>query len=294
VRHKVLGGTENCTTSTEHLPYSGSIAYGEANNGTLSLSGSGGEAGWHFACGSIINCTFSFSSASLAGGNPAQLNFNQSTKRSGGPCPSTSTLTATYTVSSPQPAYVARPAYQGTVFCSANESPCFEHVLPSGTKFEAELVSGTAVSISVPPLQLTCPSSSFSGETTAVAGEGSLPASISSFSMGGCSGSANETCTMTTEGTPYSTTFGWDPWTEHGTAQMLVGGLALRMDCAHTFHCTFYGEPTPFTLTNGSPAILKLDALQLSRTGTFCPSEDKFTAEYQINSPKSLYLVSGE
>jgi len=302
VRHKLLGGTESCTTTTEHLPYSASIAYAESyNNGTMSFTGSGGEAGWYILCGSgaNINCTFGFSSASVEGGNPAHLSFNQSLKKSGSNCPSEANLTATYTVNSPQPAYVSPVELatgKGTVLCDRIESPCLGNVFPSATKFEAGLVPGTTVSMELPPYgsPFTCSGSSFSGETTATSGEESLPASIGSFSMSGCGRSGVggfEACTMTTEGLPYSTAFGWYSKELVGVKpRVTVKGLKLHMDCGtNGLHCTFSTVEAFFEMTNGSPAVLKLNQ-SLARTGAFCPTESVFKAEYQINSPKPGYL----
>jgi hypothetical protein len=286
------------SSAAEHLPASGSIAHSSGSNGTLSLKGSGGEVGWYFKkCGTNFSCHLNFEpTLSATGGNPATLSVNQSMKSNGGlVCPSASTFTATFTVSSPQPLYVEvpqseEPHEEGVVLCSANEEPCGHgNVYASGTKFEASLAPGTEAVIEDDAVGVRhCSSSSLGGETTAEAAE-PLPAKITSFGLSGCV-RGGESCTITPEGVPYTAAFGPSLF-EPERRLLVVDGLKFHMNCGSTISCTLRMQEAQFELSGGSPATLRIsESLELV-SGTLCGKNHYFEATYQVNSPKPLYLT---
>jgi hypothetical protein len=106
-------GSTNCTVTSVHLNYTASVAWTSGNNGTFTVGkGTGGAPGAHVVCGALIDCTFTGEGIQLDvdGGAPALVLAKEEVlaKESGGFfCPSTSTWTATYTVSAPNPLFIA-------------------------------------------------------------------------------------------------------------------------------------------------------------------------------------------
>jgi hypothetical protein len=102
-----FGNGSACTMTASHL-YTGSLSR------TASFSGSGswngGEASWSQACGFFIKCTFTMpsgSTISVEGQSPAKLKVQHvKLNVSGSTCPAESSMSATFTVSAPNPLFV--------------------------------------------------------------------------------------------------------------------------------------------------------------------------------------------
>jgi hypothetical protein len=293
---KCVLGKGSCTATTELLPYSGSFV-GENGNGSLTISGNGGEAGWKVTCGGLINCKLRFNPALAAtGGNPAQLAASEKTMtRTGGICPSYAKFTATYTVTAPQPVYLERPQSEepppptGTVFCKANELPCSAgNQYPKGTAFSAALAPGTKVQISTDLGNWECEASTFSGETTGLAGK-PLPATVGSISFGSCllGGSG---CTVAYEGLPYSASFTYTEGSA-GNGAFDISNVQYILSCGSIVrNCTLKAEDDHFTVTGGGPAVLETNQEFKPLHGEKCPGHLTFKAKYQLSSPSPLYL----
>ena len=107
-------GSTSCTATAVHLTYTASVAWTSGNNGTFTVGkGTGGAPGAHVVCGSLIDCTFTGEGIQLDvdGGAPALVLAKEEVlaKESGGFfCPSTSTWTATYSVSTPTPLFISQ------------------------------------------------------------------------------------------------------------------------------------------------------------------------------------------
>jgi hypothetical protein len=103
-------GGEKCTmvsTSLGTFSITGGAASSTAKFNYNIIS----KTGWNMTCGFFINCTFSTSSATLAGQNqstgmPTVKAENIALAREGGLCPETSTLSASYEITEPTPLYV--------------------------------------------------------------------------------------------------------------------------------------------------------------------------------------------
>lgn len=297
-------GATNCTVTTEHLPYSATIAYDGSigGNGTIAVKGSGGaEVGWHIVC--LVNCVFSFNPTLTAeGGNPAHLSIAQQTLNKSGLCIFTTPtfVAAPYTVNAPQPMYVVpaqlAAASSGTVFCDMNEEPCGPGgVYPSGTEFSAALVPGTSLTIEEEGQNsITCSSSSFSGHTTATSGESQveekLPASITSFTVAGCENPFGGPCVFTAENLPYATKF--DARTKYPLfKKMQLSGLALHCETSTGINCTYSSADLWFKITGGGPPTLSVYQ-ELRGTGALCfYMHPILHAQYRITSPSLLYVV---
>jgi hypothetical protein len=106
------GLMNNCTLTPENLPTSASLLWAGGENGTLGLGGVGAKPGWYVKCGEILDCKLRVqSTATLKGGNPAQLALPETTLSTEGGllCPAKATLNPiTYTVNAPKPVYVKR------------------------------------------------------------------------------------------------------------------------------------------------------------------------------------------
>jgi hypothetical protein len=106
-------GSTSCTVSAVHLNYTASVAWTSGDNGTFTVGkGTGGAPGAHVVCGAFIDCTFTGEGIQLDvdGGSPALVlaKAEPLARESGGfLCPSSSTWTATYTVTAPNPLFVA-------------------------------------------------------------------------------------------------------------------------------------------------------------------------------------------
>jgi hypothetical protein len=101
-----------CTVTETTGPWHAELHYGgTVGNGTLTVKKAAGEdPGATVVCGSLINCKFTTSLATLnvTGGGPAIVAAkNISLARSGGICPETATWNAEYEVKQPNPLYVA-------------------------------------------------------------------------------------------------------------------------------------------------------------------------------------------
>lgn len=103
-------GGEKCTVTSTSLG-NASVSGGSASTtGAFSYNVTS-KTGANVTCGFFINCTFTTSSATLAGKNqttgmPTVKAESISLAREGGICPSTSTWTATYEIVEPTPLFV--------------------------------------------------------------------------------------------------------------------------------------------------------------------------------------------
>lgn len=101
----------SCTHTTLSLPWAAAFEATGGGNGALTLSSGGsGNPGWTYVCGLVMNCTVSTPEATLSveGGEPATLRAEEvELESSGGNCPAGQRVSATYTVTSPNPLFVS-------------------------------------------------------------------------------------------------------------------------------------------------------------------------------------------
>jgi hypothetical protein len=111
VRDKLLGGTEACTLTEEHLNYVATfLLSSDDTKYHLVLSSSGnGKPQVKVVCGTTINCTFSatellYESLIDQVNSDVVLDIEQELERAGGLCPTASTMAAKYLMRCLEPA----------------------------------------------------------------------------------------------------------------------------------------------------------------------------------------------
>jgi len=177
-----------CTITAKNLSYAGSLSWSSGDDGALALSNSGkGQPRLFVHCGSWYECEWDMPSLAVEGGNPGQLAIPTTTlvKGTGFNCPATTTLKATYSVSSPKPVFVARGEISnpGTGLCKINQSPCPQaYLYPEGTELEAET---SDVKIETNVSTITCSEGSLAAQTTARS-DNPLPLEMTAFALDGC------------------------------------------------------------------------------------------------------------
>jgi hypothetical protein len=177
----------------------------------------------------------------------------------------------------------------------------------SGTTIAAKstgnvTITGTAFGASIP---IVCSESTLEAKTGAGSGD-PLPVDVTKWTLGGCSlsGKGKYNCTMTTEDVG---TGGSVLWTEGSRGNASLYGsehfqkwhefcetipLLGTVDCTNTF------KPTA-TFEGGNPAHLLVSKMsptsqQKGEKGV-CTSSTTFeAASYEVTSPKSVYVASGE
>jgi hypothetical protein len=114
VLHTPFGFTDACTVTAINLPYAATVSNTAGTmNGPLTVSGSPGAK---VDCGSALKCQFTAKGGSITldvtGGAPATVLAEKEelerTVYEGGICPSEATWDATYTVTTPNPLYLAQ------------------------------------------------------------------------------------------------------------------------------------------------------------------------------------------
>ena len=212
---KVVGKEQTCTVETVSLPFGATVSATEGGGGggtiVVKAGAEGGEPGATVVCGTIVNCTYSNASSTLAytGGAAGTANMTATAvplTGTGVKCGSGATWTAKYVLSEPSPIFATTPVPPppGTKLCKVNEPICAAgNTYPSGTVFKwGTVASGFEITTKAAGT-LKC-TSTISGATTASSGE-PLPGTMTAFTFSGCKLGSLE-CTMTSIDLPYNTT----------------------------------------------------------------------------------------
>jgi hypothetical protein len=323
--------SENCTMTTEEVGKDGSLQRTTGNDGTLTWNGGATVQKWHLNCTKVpligtIDCKYSFEpSATLKGGNPAQLTVPKTTlvHYGGTSCPKESSLEGTYSLTSPKPAYVAwikkpiEDEKEGTRLCSASESPCSgENSYPQGTVVESEAEKIT-IKTSSELGSITCTGSSLAFETKASMGTssspyGELPIELTTFLPGKCE-YGGESCSVTTTYPEPAGTLLWNgalEWPNGGPRSGPFGGELKQVwvfkcgkPLGSTLTCGMYGGLQYEELTGsdesegfGKSAGISFAELELGHVlvegKNECPSITRFTGLYYVASQIPLYVTN--
>jgi hypothetical protein len=255
-----------------------SIKSTSGGNGTVTLEGfevtfSNGGA----------SCTYGGSiSASLSGGAMASISTNASVTRLAGGflCANPATWTADFTVTAPEPLYVAN--NEGAVLCKT-ATGCADDVYGKGTAIEAALKSGVSSVLKANFATISCEETAIKGEVTnpGAPGEG-IGGPITSFSFGKCGAATVE---VLKKGS-----FTIDS-PSGGNGLLALEGFEIKVASGGT-SCT-YGGPILASLSGGTMASIgTTDSVPKLAGGVTCANPAVWTAEYTITAPEPLYLAS--
>ena len=234
------------------------------------------------------HCIYSGSaSIPLKGGAMASIGTNTTLTRTGGSsgafCGSTAAWTVDYTVTAPEPLYVAEKAEElSTVLCKTATNPCTGGTYGKSTTIKASLKSGTKSVLDPPFGAIECSQASIeSGVTNAGGGEGPVvTGTINSLSFSSC----NATVTVLKKGSFSIASTG--------------GGTLVLEDFETTVqfigtHCIYSGSVS-LLLKGGSMASIGT-SVTMNRTGgtsgAFCGSTAQWTVDYTVTAPEPLYVA---
>lgn len=175
-----------------------------------------------------------------------------------------------------------------TTLCSANASPCLGTEYGSGTTIEAALASGKSSTLLSSLGNVVCTSSTMVGKTTTAGGEGkAVEGTITGLTFTGCK-FGETSCTVAAVNLPYAAS----ATTPETLSITDSEGVGANVKCGFFVNCTFTAKTAPFQVTGGNPAKAKANAIEMERAGALCPSTSLFDAEYEIQVPKPLFLVT--
>lgn len=201
-------------------------------------------------------------------------------------------------------AVVGASTASATVLCksapSNNVCPAAE-IYGSGTAIKAQLVAGTSAVLTTegglftPTVKCTASTTEGKTETAGGAGksvEGTLLAKTG-LTFSGCKTSTGSGCTATAVHLPYHAAVAWtSEW--DGTLTVTSGGTGspgASVACEGLPTCEFTTKSAVLHVHGGNPAIVKAENIALEIAGGFgCPTTAHWTAEYEVTSPKPLFI----
>lgn len=289
---------QKCTTEVVEGGYDGSLKRTSEQGGTLTvaLTGFPEGPGWHLNCeGSWCSLEFNPTNPALSfdGGASAEVTATTVPMKSFGPwwwCPSYNpTFTATYTVDSPEPAYLAAPATveSHTRLCKVDESPCqIGNTYPLGTMIEAE---APTLKVQSKNFTIDCGKSTLSAKTQAVGAE-PLPLGNVTFSLSGCKSTQIGNCSVQTSAMPIQS------WITAGEGHPYHNPyLALysswSFDCT-ALDCEVSTEGALASLSHSEEkAVLVYEGAALNQEGGLCGSMVSLTATFTVTAPEPLFAT---
>lgn len=176
-----------------------------------------------------------------------------------------------------------------TKLCSENKSPCpAGSTIGSGSSINGQLVSGTKAVFVTTLTTVECSESTISGKTTSAGGAGvAVKGEISSVVWKSCT-SGLGSCTTSATGLPWLS----EVTGSGGNGTMTVSNAGGKFTCGG-ISCEYSTTSAATSVTGGNPAIVKANKVSLSKkSGIFCPSTATWTSEYEITTPKPLFVVS--
>jgi hypothetical protein len=175
-----------------------------------------------------------------------------------------------------------------TRLCPENKSPCAAPY-KKGTSIKAQLVKGTKSVVSSGFVTVECTESTMSGKTTSDGGAGvPVLGEITSVTWKNCQTTSGSSCTASALGTPWPVQVNGSG----GSGTMTVSGAAGKFSCAVT--CEYEAKTASVAANGGNPARIKASSVGFSRIGGsfLCSSSATWSAEYEVTSPKPLFVVS--
>jgi hypothetical protein len=226
----------------------------------------------------------------LKGGTEALLKFEGAVipYLSGAACGSQS-WRGQYKLSKPAPLYVAGSTGESLtgegVFCRFNLTPCTTLSTgryDTGTAINAKLKTGTTSVLDAGFAVIKCEEAGIAGEIENPGGSGEpVVAKVSSLSFCACSCKVSVLKNGRLIGR----------WTSGNNGSLTLQGFEIASDCGGK-ECTFAGDITEgITLEGSSAALIKAkEAPVPKKSGIEECKNPKWTAEFEMTSPKNLYV----
>jgi hypothetical protein len=175
-----------------------------------------------------------------------------------------------------------------SILCSTNTNPCTGTKYGTGTKLTSNLKSGTVATLTTSIGNVVCKKSTVSGVTTNGEGTGEITGlTFTECSLGSTS------CTVSAVNLKYSAT-AITGTGGNGTLTVTpgsgIGNPGASVVCGSFINCTFSSSDISLGVTGGNPAIISANGVVLNRSGGICPSTSTWDAEYEVTSPKPLFL----
>ena len=290
-----LGGA-SCTAESKGS-LSSTLTWTTGQEGTFSAAG----YIWKLKCGVVVNCEYATPPVTVQGGAPAAIAASKVnlTKIEGGICPKSASFSATYAVSSPSKAYVAKaepPATQLTALCSVAEFYCQSaNLYPSGTVLEG---ASSSVVFDNPSNygvgDFTCDEASIAAKTNAAYGA-PLSVSNTSFFLGKChwgtggSGSCEISLLHLYNGSVSANAGG--VWIGDGLWN--GGEMSWRIRCGVYIDCTVTApNGSTITIEHGEPGSIKIKNMALTVSGNgACPPSTSMSGTFPLSAPGPLVFT---
>jgi hypothetical protein len=176
-----------------------------------------------------------------------------------------------------------------TKLCSVNTSPCpAGNTYGKGTAIKTQLVPGATSTMSSGFVNITCTESTMSGKTTSEGGSGAVLGEISSATWKGCTSSLGS-CTASALKTPWPA----EVTGSGGNGTLSVQHPGAKFTCGGTT-CEYEASKASLSVSGGNPAKAKASNISLSKIGGgfLCSSTASWSGEYEVTSPKPLFIVS--
>jgi hypothetical protein len=182
-----------------------------------------------------------------------------------------------------------------TELCSTNTSPCTGTKYGAGTTIFAQLKAGTQATLTTNVTNVHCKKSTVHGHTSNAGGKGvAVTGTITSLTFTECATTGGQQCTVSAVKLPYKASI---VATGGGNGTLSVqsdgsGNPGATVVCGFLINCTFSTANATLGVTGGNPAIAKANGIALAREGGFCPSQSTWDAEYEVTTPKPLFIVN--
>jgi len=176
-----------------------------------------------------------------------------------------------------------------SILCSTNTHPCTGTKYGAGTKLTSTLKTGTVATLTTSIGNVVCKKSTVSGATTNGEGHGEISGlTFTECALGGTA------CTVSAVNLNYTATAIAGATTGNGTLTIspkgAQGAPGASVVCGAFINCTFQSSDLVLDVTGGNPAVIVASSEALTRSGGFCPSTSLWDAEYEVTSPKPLFL----
>jgi hypothetical protein len=175
--------------------------------------------------------------------------------------------------------------------CTENKTPCpAGSTIASGTALKGQLRPGTEAVFTTSLLTVKCTESTIEGKTTSAGGGAgvNVKGEIATVTWKNCK-SGSTSCTTTALGLPWLSEVSGSA----GSGTMTVNKAAGKFTCGGVT-CEYEAASAATSVTGGNPAIVKASSVSFKKKGGsfLCPATSTWSSEYEITTPKPLFVES--